>query len=311
MRGHKIRDIYTLIALVIAIVAVCGCLSGDNGTNAGTDVSGIDEEQIIVAVSILPQQEFVEKIGGDKVKTVLMIPPGASPATYEPTPGQLQDLTDARMYAIVGSGLPFEEVWLGKLQDINKDMLIVDCSESIPLRKMEEHHHDEEDAHTHEGTDPHIWTSPVNARIMVSNIYNGLVEIDPENKDFYSKNMENYLAELDELDQRIRNSLEGKEGSYIMVFHPSWGYFADEYKLHMLIIETEGKEPSAKELSQIIDAAKEHEIKVIFVQPQFSTQSAEAIAEAIDGQVVQIDPLAKDYIDNLDNVTTAFAEAIK
>ncbi|MBP2029190.1 zinc transport system substrate-binding protein [Methanohalophilus levihalophilus] len=319
MLSHNFSKKITLTILLIILIATCGCIS-DNGKNESTQSMEDSDGKIIVAVSILPQQEFVEKIGGDRVKTVLMIPPGASPATHEPTPGQLQEISDARMYAIVGSNLPFEEVWLEKLQDINKDMIIVDCSEGIELREMEEHdeeqresiqHADEEEMHSHEGTDPHIWTNPLNAQIMVKNIHEALVEIDPENETYYTENKESYLAELEELDSRIRDSLEGKEGAYIMAFHPSWGYFADEYGINMLTIETEGKEPSAKELSKIVDSAREHEIKVIFVQSQFSTQSAEAIAEEIDGQVIQIDPLAKDYIENLDNVTTVFATAIE
>lgn len=303
MLSHLKQKRYALIATLILLIATSGCIS-ENGESES------ENEKIIVAVSILPQQEFVENVGGDKVETVLMIPPGASPATHEPTPGQLQEISDANMYAIVGSNLPFEEVWLEKLQDINKDMLIVDCSEGIQLKAMDEYHYEEdehEEEHTHEGTDPHVWTNPVNAQIMVNNIYDALIEIDPENHEFYTENRDSYIAELEELDSRIRTSLEGKEDAYIMVFHPSWGYFTDEYGLNMLTIETEGKEPSAKELSQIIDSAEEHEIKVIFVQSQFSTQSAEAIAEEIDGEVVQIDPLAKDYIENLDNVTDVFA----
>ncbi|MDK2893057.1 zinc ABC transporter substrate-binding protein [Methanohalophilus sp.] len=297
---------YAIIVALILLVGTCGCISENGGAES-------ESEKIIVAVSVLPQQEFVEKVGGDKVKTVLMIPPGASPATYEPTPRQLQEISDASMYAIVGSNLPFEEVWLDKLLDINKDMVIVDCSKGIQLREMDENHNEEdkhEEEHTHEGIDPHIWTNPINAQIMVNNIHEALVKIDPENEEYYTKNRDSYIAELEELDSRIRASLEGKQGAYIMVFHPSWGYFTDEYGLHMLTIEIEGKEPTAKELSRIINSAKEHEIKVIFVQSQFSTQCAEAIAEEIDGEVVQIDPLAKDYIENLDNVTEVFAAVI-
>jgi zinc transport system substrate-binding protein len=321
MNGSKIQ-IWMLVVMTMVFAAVCGCIGEDNtgdGNEAApeTGVSGAGEERITVAVSILPQQEFVEKIGGDKVKTVLMIPPGASPATHEPTPGQLQEIAQAQLYAIVGSGLPFEKTWLETLKDTNPDMIIVDCSEGIQLREMETgHSHDEEaeeehgeEGHTHEGNDPHIWNSPVNAEIMVNNICDALVEFDPENEEYYEDNRDSYLTELDDLDSRIRSSLEGKEGSYIMVFHPAWGYFTDEYGLHMLSIEIEGKEPSAQEMTEIIDEAKEHGIKAVFVQSQFSTTSAEAIAEEIDGKVVQIDPLAKDYIENVDYVTTTIAEA--
>jgi zinc transport system substrate-binding protein len=92
-----------------------------------------------------------------------------------------------------------------------------------------------------------------------------------------------------------------------VVFHPSWGYFAADYGLNMITIEIEGKEPSAQDLAKLVDLAKEKHVKVIFVQPQFSTRSAQAVAEEIGGEVVAVDPLAKDYIANMDKVSDIFA----
>ncbi|MCD4806218.1 MAG: zinc ABC transporter substrate-binding protein [Methanococcoides sp.] len=301
-------NILTLIML-IATLSAAGCI--DNGEGA----SG--EDRIIVAVSILPQQEFVEKIAGDNVDTVLMIPPGASPATHEPSPGQLRELTKARVYFIVGSELPFEEVWLGKIEGINENLLIVDCSKGIDMIDTETEEHDgeenthlEDGDHAHEGSDPHVWTSPINAKIMVENTYLGLIEIDPENKDIYLKNKESYLKELDDADAMIREKLmEGEERSF-MTYHPSWGYFATEYGLDMITIENEGKEPSPQDMQRVIDKAKEKNIKTIFVQAQFSKQSAETIASAIDGKVVVVDPLAKDYVGNLEIISEAFSEGL-
>ncbi|MEA1985580.1 MAG: zinc ABC transporter substrate-binding protein [Euryarchaeota archaeon] len=284
-----------LLVMTLALLA-SGCIGPQQ---EDTDRSVYDgEDKIIVAVSILPQAEFVEQIAGKRVRTIVMIPPGASPATHEPTPGQLTDVADASMYAIVGSGLSFEDVWLTKIRAVNQDMLIVDSSEGITLRMMEE------------GTDPHIWTSPQNAKVMVENIYQGLVRIDPDNQDTYYANKEEYLDKLDKADADVRNTLSGKEGSSFMVFHPSWGYFADEYDLNMISIEIEGKEPSAHQLSQIIDTAKQNNITIIFVQVQFSSQSAEAIAQEIDGTVVPIDPLAEDYVENIGIVTGAFVQGL-
>jgi zinc transport system substrate-binding protein len=304
-------NILTLIML-IATLSAAGCI--DNGEEA----SG--EDRMIVAVSILPQQEFVEKIAGDNVATILMIPPGASPATHEPSPGQLRELTKASAYFIVGSELPFEEVWLGKIEGINEDMLIVDCSKGINIidTETEENSHLEDSDenfqkdgdHAHEGSDPHVWTSPINAKIMVENTYLGLIEIDPENKDIYLKNKENYLKELDEVDAMIREKLMEGEGRSFMTYHPSWGYFAAEYGLDMITIENEGKEPSPQDMQRIIDKAKEKNIKTIFVQAQFSKQSAETIASAIDGKVVVVDPLAKDYVGNLEIISEAFSEGL-
>ncbi|HII03094.1 TPA: zinc ABC transporter solute-binding protein [Methanosarcinaceae archaeon] len=321
----KVKILPILVLLVVGLsLFASGCADTgpeNNSAGYGTETGG-DEEPIVVAVSALPQAEFVEKIGGDRVKAVVLIPPGASPVTHEPTPRQLQEVSEARMYAIVGSGLPFEEVWLDKIEAVNSEMLIVDCSKGIELRELAAHnHHDElegesagEDAAEHEaeheGLDPHIWTSPANAKVMVENIYEGLVEIDPENEAYYAENRDSYLEELDALDARIRAKLEGHEERNFMVFHPSWGYFAAEYGLTMIPIEIEGKEPSVQDLANLISEAKEKNVKVIFVQAQFSTRSVEAIADEIGGEVVVVDPLAKDYISNMDEVSDIFARSL-
>jgi zinc transport system substrate-binding protein len=304
----------------------------DESTGQEVEVAESDEP-IVVAVSVLPQAEFVEKVGRDKVKTVVVIPPGADPHTYEPSPRELGEVSQALMYVTVGTGMPFEKVWIKRFESISSETLIVNSSNGIELKELAAHHHQEGEGEEHAGElevdhaneseenhenesekgpeetelDPHIWTSPANAKVMVENIYEGLVVIDPENKEYYAQNRDAYLEELDALDVRIREKLEGKKERHFMVFHPSWGYFAAEYGLTMITIETEGKEPSAQDLAKIVDLAKEKQVKVIFVQPQFSTRSAQAVAEEIGGEVVAVDPLAKDYIANMDGVSDVFA----
>jgi len=318
----KIVPMLVLLVVGFSLFASgCADTAPDNNSAGQVIETNGDEELIVVAVSILPQAEFVEKVGGDKVRVVVMIPPGASPATHEPTPGQLRNVSEARMYAAVGSEIPFEKVWMDKMEAVNSDMLIVDCSEGIELSEIAAHNHDKDaesteheaeheddhEAEAHTGMDPHIWTSPVNAKVMVENTYEGLVEIDPENEAYYAENRDAYLEELDSLDARIREKLEGKEGQSFMVFHPAWGYFAAEYGLIMIPIEIEGKEPSVQDLARLISEAKEKDVKVIFVQAQFSTRSSEAIAEEIGGEVVVVNPLAKDYVSNMDEVSDIFA----
>ncbi|WP_321429203.1 metal ABC transporter solute-binding protein, Zn/Mn family [uncultured Methanolobus sp.] len=314
------NKITTLIItfLLMGVVLTAGCVDEQSSSDA---TSNSDSDTIIVGVSIVPQQQFVEKIAGDNVEVVVMVPPGASPHSYEPTPSQLTALSDAKMYAMVGSGITVEDTMIGKLEDLNSDMLIVDCSEGITLVEMVAHSHDEEEhdheaegeEHDHEeeeGLDPHIWTSPDNVEIMVENIYQGLVEVDPDNQETYLANKNAYLAELAELDEQIQTTLEGKEGTSFMVYHPAWGYFAKHYGITQVPVEIEGKEPSVQDMQNLIDEAKEKGIKVIFVQSGFSTVSAEAIASEIDGEVVELDPLAKDYIDNLSKVAEAFKEGL-
>ena len=283
------KNVFSLI-LILAIVATAGCMEEN---------SSDQQEKTTVVVSILPQAEFVEKIGGDHVETIVMIPPGASPATHEPTSNQLKELSKAEIYVKVGSGLPFEKVWLEKIKDINEDMLLVNSSKGIDLRPMGE------------GMDPHVWNDPNNAIIMVDNIYKALIEVDPSNEETYTQNRDSYTEELKSLDREIQETLENKSGNSFMVYHPAWGYFAERYDLNMVPIETEGKEASARQLSEIITFAKQENITVIFVQAQFSTQSAEAVAEEIDGKVVKVDPLARNYTDNMYKVTEAFREGLK
>lgn len=313
----KILPLLVLLTVGLSLFA-SGCTDPDDSqTNESTGqevgVAG-SNEPVIVAVSVLPQAEFVEKVGGDKVKTVVIIPPGADPHTYEPSPKEIENISKASMYVTVGIDMPFEEVWIDRFESINSGTLIVNSSNGIKLRELAAHdHHEEEGAGELEadeeetGLDPHIWTSPANAKIMVENIYEGLAKIDPENKTYYAQNRDAYLKDLDTLDARIREKLSGKTERNFMVYHPSWGYFAADYNLTMISVESEGKEPSAEDLAKLVDLAKEKHVKVIFIQPQTSKQSAQAVAEEIGGEVVAVDPLAKDYIANMDNVSDIFA----
>jgi len=252
-----------------------------------------------VVVTILPQAEFAERVGGEKVEVTVMVPPGASPHTYEPSPVQMAALAKAEIYARVGSGVEFELVWMDKLIATNRAIVVVDCAEGVEFREMVAEGEHEEDGEHNGMMDPHIWMSPANAQVMVRNICDGLVEVDPENRSFYEQNRDVYLQELAELDEELREGLAGVVNRRFMVYHPAFGYFAQEYDLTMIPIEKEGKEPTAAGLTRLIEQARAHDIRVIFAEPQFDPKSAEVIAEAIGGRVVLIDPLAKDYIGNL------------
>lgn len=277
-----------VLPVLILLIAVFG--------NGCIDQSGqqIDNERTVIIVSILPQADFVEHVGGDNIEVIVMIPPGANPATYEPTASQLKSVSSASMYVKVGSGLPFEEVWLDNIGSVNPDMLMVDTSKGVDLIPG----------------DPHIWLSPRSAVVQVENIYSGLVRVDSENSEYYYQNKEQYISDLEVLDHDINESLSGFEGRNFMVFHPSWGYFARDYDLTMIAVEIEGKEPSAGDMAHLIETTKENNIKFIFVQPQFSTKSAEVIAKEIGGSVVAADPLPQDYITNLRTISNTFAQGL-
>jgi len=291
------------VLLILSIVFFCGipgAVSADDKLN--------------VVVTILPEAEFVEKVGAEHVNVSVMVPPGANPHTYEPTPLQLKKVESADLYFKIGAGIEFELVWLDKLISLNKNLQVVDMSRGITTLDAAAHEADKTSAgeirHAHTGKDPHIWLSPKNVMIMVDGIRGALIEKDPQHKDVYNRNAGEYLKELEGLDFDIRAKLKHRQGMSFMVFHPAWAYFARDYGLKELAIESEGKEPTIAGLSSIIEAAKKNGIKVIFVSPQFSRKSSEVVAREINGKVVSVDDLSKDYIDNMRYVTGLLEENI-
>ena len=249
------------------------------------------EGKIGVVVTILPQADFVENVGRDKVDVTVMVGPGESPHTYAPTSNQMVDLSKAEMYVKVGSGVEFELVHMDDIIAQNSDMLIVDSSVGIGLM----------------GTDPHIWNSPVNVKIMVKNICDGLIQVDPDNVNFYTENRDDYLKELDILDGYIHYKLDGFTNRTFMIYHPAFGYFSNEYGLTQLAVEHGGKEPTLKVLQDCIDKAIEYNLQYVFVAPQFATVNCEIIASIIGGQIAQMNPLPKNYIANMGRIADALA----
>ncbi|NLA06537.1 MAG: zinc ABC transporter solute-binding protein, partial [Firmicutes bacterium] len=255
----------------LGTVPVSRCEAADSNSNgAGTD-------RLRVVVSILPQAYFVERIGGDRVAVSVMVPPGASPHTYEPTASQMRDLALAQMYVRIH--VDSEEAWWPRITSVNRSMLVVDSTSELELS---------------DDKDPHVWLSPRLVRIQAEQIYRGLVEIDPAYHHVYERNKETFLQDLDVLDAELSKTLASVKGGRFMVLHPSWGYFAGDYGLEELPIEVEGKEPSAKELMALVDMAKANQIKVIFAQPQMSPRAAETLARETGARVVSVDPLARD-----------------
>jgi zinc transport system substrate-binding protein len=243
-----------------------------------------------------------------------MVGPGASPATYEPKPAQMAAISKARIYFSIG--VPFENIWLEKIASANPGMEIVHTEHGIQKMPMAVHHHDEEKVHEEEHLDesvldPHVWLSPSLVMVQARNILMTLQEVDPAHRSNYEANYKAFIAMLVDLDGELRSIFSGKRGLQFMVFHPSWGYFANTYGLKQVPIEIEGKEPKPSQLKELIDYAREHKIKVVFVQPQFSSKSAEQVAKEIGGQVAFVDPLALNWPENLREVATKFKAALK
>ena len=270
-------------------------------------------DRLKVAVSILPQKYFVQKIGGDLVDVSVMVLPGASPATYEPKPQQMVNLTKSRVYFAIG--VPFETVWLRKFGTFNPKMTIVSTQAGIEKIPMKAHLHDPHEAERHPENaahpgikDPHIWLSPPMVMLQARNILHGLLTVDPGHRASYEANYRRFISEVADLDIRLTNRFKGTaQGAAFMVYHPSWDYFARAYGLKQIPIEMEGKNPTSRELKELISMARRDGIRVIFVQPQFSTKSANTIAGAIEGKVMVANPLALNWSENLAEVATAFA----
>ncbi len=269
-------------------------------------------KKVKVYVSIVPQEYFVERVGGDRVEVAALVLPGDSPATYQPTPQQIAGLSTAELYFRIG--VPFEKGFMPKIAGLNAGLKIIDTRKGIKLRTMKAHHHHGEEAAAEESEqavkDPHIWLNPLNIKIQAKTIAEALIQVDPEGKDLYNENYQKFCADLDKLNEQLIKSLKSVKGETLMVFHPSWGYFADQYGLKQEAIEIEGKNPSAKQLARMIDEAREDNIRVIFVQPQFSKAAASNVAQAINGVVISVDPLSRDYIGNLEAVAAKIESAL-
>ncbi len=300
------------IALLSSASLWVGCNTSQETTETSSPTT-TTEEKLDITVSILPQKYFVERIGGDTVDVNVMVEPGASPATYEPKPQQMEALSEAEAYVRIR--LPFENAWMSRIESANEEMKIVDLTEGIERQPMSGHHHGEQN-HSHEAEektanlDPHIWLSPELVKKQAETIYNALVELNPEQQTLYQENLDQFISDLDTLDQNIEETLADLDQRTFMVFHPAWGYFAEEYNLEMIPIEVGGTEPSAAELSEFVKQAKAEEIQVIFVQPQFGVQSANAIAQSVNAEVLQIDPLAENWLENMQSVATTFETAL-
>lgn len=262
-----------------------------------------------VFVSIAPEKTFVTRVGGNRVQVTAMVQPGSSPETYEPTPKQIAALAGSDLYFRIG--MPFEQSWMHRIRSMNPEMKVVDLRAGIPLRSFGDPHQHEGLDHGHLLQDPHIWTNPRLVITMAAHIRDALTRVDPAGAPEYKANYQAFAADLRTLDSEIRNLLAGLNNRRFLVFHPAWGYFADQYGLQQIAIEAEGKPPGAATLARLIERAKRENLHTIFVQRQFSTAAALAVARAIDAQVIQVDPLAEDYAANLLHFAHSLREALR
>ncbi|MCK5785283.1 MAG: zinc ABC transporter substrate-binding protein [Candidatus Sabulitectum sp.] len=273
-------------------------------------IDQIDRSGISVLVSVVPQKYFVEKIAGDLVQVSVLIPPGANPATYEPSPSDMRMVSSADVWFTIG--LQMEAAWIPDFLSLNKHLSIAGTIEGVqrlPIGRYGIPGENEE--HDHGSSDPHVWLSPELVKLQALAVCDALCEIDPDNCELYSANLARFMEEIDELREDLHLLLDVHAGEGFMVFHPAWGYFADEFELVQVPIEISGSEPSPGELARLVDFGERSSVKVIFVSPQFSESSAETIAHELGATVLFIDPLALNWAENLMYVADELATALE
>ena len=248
-------------------------------------------------VSILPLRSLVQGIVGDDFDIEVLVPPGASPETFEPTPRQFVGLNKARMVFNVGL-IDFETMLLAKVEDQAK---VVDLSRGIELIPGTCSHGSHGHTHTH-GIDPHVWTSPRALQKMAENAYEAIREAYPDSVK-YETNYRLLQQELKALDERTAARIAASDVEYFIIYHPALTYYARDYGLRQIAIEADGKEPSAKQLTQLIRQAREDGVRRILYQSQFPASAVEVIARDIDAEYAEVDPLREDVIANIEEIT--------
>ena len=264
----------------------------------------------IVSVSILPQKYFIEELAGEKVIVNVMVPPGASPATYEPSVSQLSQLDKSAIYMKMGY-LGFELSWMDKIRSVNPEIQVIDLSEGVELIFSREggdekaHHRH---VHAHAGVDPHIWMSARNAKIIVNNMSGSLKGLLPGDSVQIADRQSALLNRLDSLDREIGNLLAGTEGRSFMIYHPSLSYFARDYGLEQLSLEWEGKSPSPSHMKHLTDQGRERQISSILIQLEFDSKNATVLASEIGAKIVSINPLDESWPVQMMHIATKLEE---
>ena len=269
-------------------------MAGCKGTakKAGT---ATEDGKPTVTVTIPPFAYFVEKIADDKVNVNVMVSNGNNPETYEPYAQQMVELSNSDLYFKVGN-IGFEQTWMKKLRQNAPDMKVIDTSVGITPAKT-----------PGGNTDPHVWMSCKNARIISRNILQSLCELLPEDKAFFEKNYQKLLHVIDQRDSAITQEVKNnpKFEHKFVIYHPILTYFARDYKLEQLAIEEEGREPSAAQIKSLIERAKKEHIKYCLIQAEFANRNTTTFIQESHTKPFKINPLQGDWVEAMKEVTRA------
>ncbi len=299
------RIITTAVLAVFISVSSFAMGGKDGESTTGTTATPV------VVVSILPQAYFVGRIAGDRVRPVVLVGPGQSPHAYEPTPRQMAELSSALMWLTIRAD--FEVALKPKIAALYPKLPLVDTTKNVAYRTLDSHGHEGEgDGDEDEsGIDPHVWLGRQAVKAMAASIRDALSTADPAGAALFATNHDAFIRDVEAVFSSLARGLAPLRGKPVFVYHPSFGYFFDEFGIEQEAVETGGKEPTQKALAALIEEAKNDGAKVIFVQPQFPASAARTVAQAIGGTVVEIDALAPDWMDNIRRIGAALGRAVK
>ena len=275
-----------LIAIVSLAFIVASCNSPSGKSEGRT-----------VTVTIPPVAWFVESIAGDDFSVNVLLPPGADHHIWEPLPAQINSLSGSEALIINGQ-LGFEAAWMNRFLQVNPDIKVLDLSGKIDLVRVED---DNDEAghghsgHSDEGTDPHFWMSPAEAAIMAEEITEFLSGLNPGSSQKYQANFKTLADSISVLDSLVREAVGSMRNRIVLIYHPALAYMARDYGFEQVSFEDEGKSPSPARLKELIDMAREKEIKTIFIQAEYDVRNAESLAKESGAELVVINPMNREW----------------
>ncbi|HEV8631718.1 MAG TPA: zinc ABC transporter substrate-binding protein [Thermoanaerobaculia bacterium] len=253
--------------------------------------------RVTVAATVPPQAWLVRRLGRDRVDVEVLLPPGASPHTYDPTPQQVARLASAQLVVEVGHpSFLFERRLLDALTSRQPPPLVVDMMSAVAGANGE--------------TDPHVWLSPAVMRATARQVSAALVRLDPGAAPLFRQQLAGVLADIERLDADLHRTLDGLPRRRFLVYHPAWDYLARDYGLEQVAIEAEGKEPSPRQLVALVERARRDGTGIVFVQSGYYDRPARAVAGEIGARVVAVDPMAEDWPANLRRVAALLRGAL-
>ncbi len=285
----------TILYLLLLAVILASCRS--------RSISG---EQKIITVSILPEKTFVRKIAGDEYVVNVLIPPGASPAAYSLSPLQMAAIAKSVVWFRIGH-IGFEYSWGKNISQVNTSMKTVDLSEGLDLIKKENPNPGSPDG----GYDPHTWLSPACVKLMAEKILDVLSGLNPKQAHTYKINYLRFAEEIDQLNIQLKNTFRDFHGKKILVYHPTMSYFARDYGLQQVSLESGGKEPTPQTMVNLIKTAKEEGIRVIYIQSELDIEQARVFGEETGGQIIRLNPLDPDWSENLLSMANIIRDNLK